>query len=94
MGKILSRPFPVPVGFIAGTRSNELRQAGLAGTRKLVGDNFTTIEGTHLYPMENPDLTARLTREMIARLLGEDATAGGAPASLPDGRTLFARIFA
>ena len=67
----LRAPFPVPVGFIAGTDSTELRQAGLAGTRRLVGDNFVTIEGTHLYPMEKPQLTAQLTREMIARLLAQ-----------------------
>ena len=90
MGKLLDRPFPVPIGFIAGTGSNELRLAGLAATRKLVGDNFVSIEGTHLYPMENPALTAQLTRAMIARLLGEDAAAAGKPAGLHDGRTLFA----
>lgn len=71
MGRILRAPFPVPVGFVAGTRSEELRQAGLAATRKLVGDNFVTIEGSHLYPMESPQLTARLTREMIGRLLAQ-----------------------
>jgi len=69
MDRVLRDPFPVPVGFVAGTDSMELRQAGLDGTRRLVGDNFVTIEGTHLYPMEKPALTARLTREMIARLL-------------------------
>jgi hypothetical protein len=31
------------------------------------------IEGTHLYPMESPQLTAQLTREMIAKLLPEIA---------------------
>jgi pimeloyl-ACP methyl ester carboxylesterase len=71
MGRILRAPFPVPVGFVAGTRSEELRQAGLAATRKLVGDNFVSIEGSHLYPMESPQLTARLTREMIVRLLAQ-----------------------
>jgi pimeloyl-ACP methyl ester carboxylesterase len=90
MGKILSRPFPVPIGFIAGTASRELRQAGLAGTRKLVGDNFVTIEGTHLYTMESPALTAELTRQMIERLLGGDATAAARSVDLTDGRSLFA----
>jgi pimeloyl-ACP methyl ester carboxylesterase len=69
MGRVLRQPYPLPIGFVAGTRSEELRQAGLAATRKLVGDNFVTIEGSHLYPMESPRLTARLTREMIVRLL-------------------------
>lgn len=76
MGALLRKPFPVPVGFIAGTHSNELRQAGLAATRRLVGDNLVTIEGTHLYPMERPALTARLTHAMIERLLaGQGAQA-------------------
>ncbi len=69
MGRVLRRPYPLPIGFIAGTRSEELRQAGMAGTRRLVGENLLMIEGTHLYPMESPQLTAQLTREMIARLL-------------------------
>jgi pimeloyl-ACP methyl ester carboxylesterase len=73
MAAVLRQPFPVPVGFIAGTRSEELRQAGMASTRKLVGENLVTIEGTHLYPMESPQLTAQLTREMIERLLAEAA---------------------
>jgi pimeloyl-ACP methyl ester carboxylesterase len=90
MGKTLRTPFPVPVGFIAGARSAELRQAGLAATRKLVGENFVTIEGTHLYPMENPALSARLTRAMIVKLLAEDATGAGKPDGLHDGRSLFA----
>jgi pimeloyl-ACP methyl ester carboxylesterase len=71
MARVLRQPFPVPVGFIAGTRSEELRQAGMASTRKLVGDKLVMIEGTHLYPMESPELTAHLTREMIARLLAQ-----------------------
>ncbi|PQO98173.1 alpha/beta hydrolase [Massilia phosphatilytica] len=83
MGRVLRAPFPVPVGFIAGTDSTELRQAGLDGTRRLVGDNLVTIEGTHLYPMEKPELTAQLTREMIARLLAQaDQKKAGRPAAL------------
>jgi pimeloyl-ACP methyl ester carboxylesterase len=74
MARVLRKPYPLPVGFIAGTRSEELRQAGLGSTRKLVGENLVTIEGTHLYPMESPRLTAQLTREMIERLLSGIST--------------------
>jgi pimeloyl-ACP methyl ester carboxylesterase len=74
MDVVLRKPYPLPVGFVAGTRSEELRQAGMASTRKLVGENLVMIEGTHLYPMESPQLTAQLTREMIWRLLPALAT--------------------
>jgi pimeloyl-ACP methyl ester carboxylesterase len=69
MGPVLKKPYPLPIGFIAGTDSQELRQAGMDATRRLVGENLVMIEGTHLYPMESPQLTAQLTREMIHRLL-------------------------
>lgn len=82
MDRALRDPFPVPVGFIAGTESVELRQAGLDATRRLVGANFVTIDGTHLYPMEKPQLTARLTREMIARLLAQADDKAGRPAAV------------
>lgn len=71
LGAVLRRDYPVPVGFIGATRSEELRQAGLAATRKLVGENFVMTEGSHLYPMEHPARTAQLTHEMIVRLLAQ-----------------------
>lgn len=76
MDGILRAPFPVPIGFVAGTDSLELRRAGLEATRRLVGDKLVTIPGTHLYPMESPKLTARLTHEMIERLLAGGQTGG------------------
>jgi pimeloyl-ACP methyl ester carboxylesterase len=70
LGELIKRDFPVPVGFIGATRSEELRQAGVASTRKLVGENFVMTEGSHLYPMEHPARAAQLVDEMIKRLLG------------------------
>ena len=69
LGSLMDGAYPVPIGFVAGLDSEELRQAGLNATRALVGANFSEIEGTHLFPMESPEKAARLTREMIARLL-------------------------
>ncbi|THC46616.1 alpha/beta fold hydrolase [Massilia sp. Mn16-1_5] len=74
LGELLGRRYPVPVGFIGATRSEELRQAGLSSTRKLVGENFVMTEGSHLYPMEHPARAAQLTHEMIVRLLGANLT--------------------
>jgi pimeloyl-ACP methyl ester carboxylesterase len=71
LGSLVRPPFPVPIGFIGGDDSVELRQAGLAATRRLVGPHFSEIKGGHLFPMESPDQAAKLTREMIAALLAE-----------------------
>jgi len=70
LGELIKRDFPVPVGFIGATRSEELRQAGVSSTRKLVGENFVMTEGSHLYPMEHPARAAQLVHDMIVRLLG------------------------
>lgn len=71
LGALVRPPFPVPIGFIGGDDSVELRQAGLAATRRLVGPHFSEIKGGHLFPMESPEQAAKLTREMIAALLAE-----------------------
>jgi pimeloyl-ACP methyl ester carboxylesterase len=71
LGELVKPPFPVPIGFIAGTDSVELRQAGLYATRRLVGRHFAEINGGHLFPMESPELAAQLTQQMIAELLAE-----------------------
>lgn len=59
------RPPQCPVNFVAGTRSAELRQAGSAASRKLAGDNWRWMEGSHLFPFEKPEETADLVLEML-----------------------------
>ena len=61
----LSSKLRVPVGFLAGTHSRELRNAGTAATRRLVGERWAWIEGGHLFPMERPMETARAIEAMI-----------------------------
>jgi pimeloyl-ACP methyl ester carboxylesterase len=55
-----------PVGFIAGTRSVEMRRGGVAASKALARQHFVWIDGTHLYPMEKPDQTAA----EVLRLIG------------------------
>lgn len=71
LGSLMDNNYPVPIGFIGGDDSVELRQAGLAATRRLVGPNFIELQGSHLFPMESPEKAARLTVEMIGRLLAQ-----------------------
>jgi pimeloyl-ACP methyl ester carboxylesterase len=67
MGPLLRRhPLRCPVGLIVGTRSVEMRQAGLAAARRLVHDRLVWTEGTHLFPMEHPDATAEQVLKLIA----------------------------
>lgn len=77
LGALLKRHPPAcTVGFVAGTNSAEMRQGGSAAARALAGERYLHIAGTHLYPMERPDETARL----VLGLLG--AHAGGQTPSL------------
>lgn len=67
LGRLVRRHPPrCPVGFIAGTRSVEMRQGGVAGVRKLAQERFRWFEGTHLYPMERPDDTAHEVLELLS----------------------------
>lgn len=59
------------MGFVAGTRSREVRQVGLGATRKLVGDRLRYVEGGHLYPMERPLETAEVVRGLIGQMRAE-----------------------
>ena len=51
-------PPDCPVAFVAGTRSTEIRRAGMAATRRLVGERLGWVEGSHLFPFERPRETA------------------------------------
>ena len=70
LGARAQRGVPVPVGFLAGTDSRELRQVGLAATRQLVGERLRYVPGTHLFPMEQPAQTAERLREVLQALGG------------------------
>ncbi len=52
------RPPACPMAFIAGRRSQELHRVGLGGTRRLMGPHLSWIDGSHLYPLEQPVETA------------------------------------
>jgi pimeloyl-ACP methyl ester carboxylesterase len=67
MGRVLHRHPPrCPVAFVGGTRSAEIRRAGLAATRALAHDRLAWIEGSHLFPMERPLDTAQAVLRLLA----------------------------
>jgi pimeloyl-ACP methyl ester carboxylesterase len=68
LGARLAHGAPVPVGFVAGTRSREVRQVGLGVTRRIAGDRLEWMEGSHLFPMERPIDTARAVQRLLASM--------------------------
>lgn len=75
LGDVLRRhPPKMPVAFLGGTQSREVRQVGLAATRALVRERFQWIEGTHLFALERPDETA--ARVLTAIDLQQQVTMG------------------
>jgi len=69
MQRVLRRhPLRCPLAFIGGQQSAESRQAGVEATRRLAGERFVWTEGTHLFPMEQPETTAALVAAMIERM--------------------------
>ncbi|HSI60476.1 MAG TPA: alpha/beta hydrolase [Ideonella sp.] len=66
LGPLLRKHPPrCPVGFIAGTQSAEIRQGGAEGAKLLARERFVWFEGTHLYPMEQPERTAAAVLSLI-----------------------------
>jgi pimeloyl-ACP methyl ester carboxylesterase len=51
-------PVQCPVTYIGGRHSLEMRQVGMAMTRKLSQGRVLMLDGSHLFPMENPLATA------------------------------------
>ena len=70
LGALARKPFPVPVSFIGGRSSREIRMAGLAATVRLARNRLLWIDGSHLFPFESPRETARLIEQAYERACG------------------------
>lgn len=64
-----------PVAFIAGTRSREVKQVGLAATSRVCHGRIGWIDGSHLFPFEQPVQTALDVLDWMQRLDGHAAAA-------------------
>jgi hypothetical protein len=64
-------PQRCPMAFIGGTRSRELRAVGLRGTERLFGPRISWIDGTHLYPFEQPQATVQEVQRWLDRFEAE-----------------------
>lgn len=59
----------VPAAYVGGTRSNEGKFARLGYMKKKFPIQFYTVEGTHLFPFEEPQKTAQTIKKAVHKLI-------------------------
>jgi hypothetical protein len=56
------------VAFIGGTRSAEMKQVGMALTQRVTHGRIMMLDGSHLFPMEQPLITAAAIEAALLNL--------------------------
>ena len=70
LGALLRQnPLRCPVSFIGGRASVEMRHIGMALTQRITGGRIMMLDGTHLFPMEQPRATAAAMEASLLNLL-------------------------
>ena len=79
VGSLLQRPAPGDrawrLAFIGGLQSAEIRQVGMDLTQRITHGRIAMLDGSHLFPMEQPLVTAAAIEAALLNL-----SAAGAPA--------------
>lgn len=65
---IKQHPVRCPVAFIGGTTSSEMRQVGMALTQRITQGRIMMLDGSHLFPMEKPMVTAAAIEAALLNL--------------------------
>ena len=61
-------PLRCPAAFIGGRASVEMRQVGMALTQRVTAGRIMMLDGTHLFPMEQPVATAAAAEAALLNL--------------------------
>lgn len=65
---LLRHPLQCPAAFIGGIDSEEMRQVGMTMTRKVTKGRIMMLDGSHLFPMEQPLATAAAIEASLLNL--------------------------
>jgi pimeloyl-ACP methyl ester carboxylesterase len=69
LDRLLRRhPLKCPVSFIGGMHSAEMQQVGMAMTQQVTRGRIAMVDGTHLFPMEKPAVTAAAIEAALLNL--------------------------
>lgn len=63
-----AHPVKCPVAFMGGLRSVEVRHVGIALTQRITQGRIMMLDGTHLFPMEKPFVTAAAIEAALLNL--------------------------
>jgi pimeloyl-ACP methyl ester carboxylesterase len=67
--RLLKRhPLKCPVAYLGGTHSQEMQQVGMAMTEKITKGRIMLLDGSHLFPMEQPVATAAAIEASLLNL--------------------------
>ena len=69
-------PVHCPVAFVGGTHSAEIRQVGMALTQRVTHGRIMMLDGSHLFPMEQPLITAATIEAALLNLSSSRRIAG------------------
>ncbi len=61
-------PLKCPVAFIGGLHSREMKQVGMQMTEQLTRGRIAMLDGSHLFPMEMPAVTAAAIEASVLNL--------------------------
>lgn len=77
MGALLrAHPLQCPAAFIGGRDSEEMKQVGMAMTQRITKGRIMMLDGSHLFPMEQPATTAAAIEAALLNLAHIDAIKG------------------
>ena len=63
-----NHPLKCPVAFIGGSHSAEMKQVGMAMTERVTKGRLMMLDGSHLFPMEQPLATAAALEAALLNL--------------------------
>ncbi len=67
-GLLRRHPLKCPVAFIGGSHSVEMKQVGMAMTERITKGRLMMLDGSHLFPMEQPLATAAAIEASLLNL--------------------------
>lgn len=69
LGRLLgTHPLQCPAAFIGGRDSDEMKQVGMAMTLRITEGRTMMLDGSHLFPMEQPQATAAAIEASLLNL--------------------------